>query len=97
MGQFEAANAQVLGVSTDHLGSHRAFASHCGARYPLLSDFYPHGEVARAYGVFNEASGTARRSTFIIDKSGIIRYKKVHEAGTLPDPDELLAELRKLQ
>lgn len=96
MSRFQAANTQVLSVSTDSIHSHRVFAAHCGTTFPLLSDFEPKGEVTRAYGVHNDAQGTARRSSFVIDKNGIIRFRKVHEAGTIPDPEELLAEIAKL-
>ena len=67
-----------------------------GIPYPVLGDFHPQGKVAQAYGVFNEERGTALRSMFIIDKEGIIRFVKLYEQGTLPSPEEALAELRKL-
>jgi alkyl hydroperoxide reductase subunit AhpC len=90
LSQLEAQNTQVLGISTDTHHSHRIFAQQCGGvSYPLLSDFEPKGEVAKAYGVYNDAQGTALRSTFVIDKNGVIRHSKVYPAGTIPDPAEL--------
>ena len=75
----------------------RAWAQSLGGlAHPLLSDFWPHGETLRAYGVLNEEAGTARRSVFIIDKEGIVRHKEMHQ-GTIPDPQAVLAELEKHQ
>ncbi len=92
--RFEAANAQVLGVSCDTVFSHQAFAEKLGGiDFPLLSDFWPHGAVAQAYGVFNAERGFPIRSVFIIDTGGIVRWKKVYPPGSLPDPDELLEAL----
>ena len=65
---------QVLAVSCDPLGSLRAFADREGFSFPLLSDFWPHGAVASAYGVFNDALGAAERGTFVIDGEGVIRW-----------------------
>jgi peroxiredoxin (alkyl hydroperoxide reductase subunit C) len=66
-----------------------------GIRYPVLSDFHPKGKIAEAYGVMNNERGFNSRATFIIDKSGVLRYKEVHTSG-LPDNQKLLAELAKL-
>ncbi len=95
--RFEAANAQVLGVSCDTVFSHQAFAEKLGGiDFPLLSDFWPHGAVAQAYGVFNAERGFPVRSVFIIDTQGIVRWKKVYPPGTLPEADELLGALADL-
>ncbi len=67
-----------------------------GIRHPLLADFWPHGGVAQAFGIFNEDNGIANRSLFIIDPDGVIRYSELHQ-GTLPDVDAVLTELAKLQ
>lgn len=66
-----------------------------GLPFPLVSDYHPIGEVAKAYGVWNEGQGRAFRACFIIDKDGVMRWKKVYERG-IPDTNELLAELAKL-
>jgi len=58
--------------------------------YPLLADFFPHGEVTKRYGLWNPARGIGRRAIFIIDKAGIVRWAKVYERG-LPENEELLA------
>lgn len=67
-----------------------------GVPFPLLSDFWPHGAVGKAFGIFNEERGIDKRAAYVIDAKGIIRYAKVYPQGTIPTSDELLAELRKL-
>jgi peroxiredoxin (alkyl hydroperoxide reductase subunit C) len=72
LGAFETAAAQVLAVSCDTPFAQAKFASEQGYTFPILSDFWPHGEVSRAYGVFNETVGAAMRATFVINKDGIV-------------------------
>ncbi|MBM2826328.1 MAG: putative alkyl hydroperoxide reductase [Dehalococcoidia bacterium] len=85
-----------MSVSCDAVPSHQGFAEHMGGiSFPMASDFHPKGQISELYGVYNPERGTSRRSTFIIDREGIIRYKKVYESG-LPDNEELLVELAKL-
>lgn len=67
-----------------------------GITYPLLSDFWPHGEVAKKYGVFR-SDGTSERAIFIIDKEGIIQYIDIHDIDDQPDNDVLFAELDRIQ
>lgn len=69
---FEDAGVQVLAVSCDSPHSQRVWAEQQGYNFPVLSDFWPHGAVAQAYGVFNEALGCANRGTFLIDSSGVV-------------------------
>jgi|TARA_B100000809_G_scaffold233523_1_gene250294 alkyl hydroperoxide reductase subunit AhpC len=64
--------------------------------FPLLADFWPHGGVGQAYGVFNDERGNDARSVFIIDRDGVIQWTKVYEPGNLPEHAELLAELAKI-
>ena len=64
--------------------------------FPLLADFWPHGGVGQAYGVFNDERGNDARSVFIIDREGVIKWTKVYEPGNLPEHAELLAELAKI-
>jgi peroxiredoxin len=70
--RFASANAQVYAISNDTVHAQKRWAEEQGFSFPVLSDFWPHGEVSRAYGVFNEANGAAVRATFVIDKSGKI-------------------------
>ena len=65
--------------------------------YPLLSDFYPHGKVAQLYAIFNEETGTSRRAVIVIDKEGIIRFKRVYTSAADIKIDDILAEVDKLQ
>lgn len=67
-----------------------------GVPFPLLSDFWPHGAVGKAYGIFNDERGMDKRAAYVVDAKGIVRYAKVYPQGTIPTSEELLAELRKL-
>ncbi|QGG94931.1 peroxiredoxin [Actinomarinicola tropica] len=69
---FDAAGVQVLAISCDPRPALGRWAEEIGVPYPLLSDFWPHGEVARAYGVFNEALGCANRVTILVDADGLV-------------------------
>jgi alkyl hydroperoxide reductase subunit AhpC len=95
IGDFEAANTQVLGISTDSPFSHENWAKAVGiTRYPLLSDL--HREVARDYGVYWPDWNANTRATFIIDTAGTVRFIERYGRGELPDPDRILAEVTKL-
>jgi peroxiredoxin len=67
---YERAGAQVLAVSCDTRHAQRIWSEQQGYTFPVLSDFWPHGEVAKSYGVFNEALGCANRATFVVDADG---------------------------
>jgi peroxiredoxin len=69
---YELAGVQVLAMSCDSGFAQKEWAKAQGYTFPVLSDFWPHGEVAQAYGVFNDALGCANRATFVIDKDGTI-------------------------
>jgi peroxiredoxin len=84
---YSDAGVQVLGVSVDTPFSLKAWAQQQNYQFPLLSDFWPHGEVAKEYGVFNEAAGLANRGTFLIDKSGVVRYAEINQPGEARDQD----------
>ncbi len=93
--EFEAADTQVLGISTDSPFSHENWAKAVGIHnYPLLSDV--HRDVARAYGVYWPEWNANVRATFVIDRQGIVRFIERYAKGQLPDPDRILAEVRKL-
>jgi len=64
--------------------------------FPLLSDYWPHGSVGKAYGIFNEERGMDKRAAYVLDAEGKVRYAKVYEPGTIPESKELLEQLRKL-
>lgn len=79
--EFEERGVRLLGVSTDAMFSLRAWREGQGLELELLSDFWPHGEAARRYGVFDERSGHALRGSFLIDADGVVRWRLVHPRG----------------
>ena len=90
-------NAQVLGISVDHIPCLKAWAESLGGiSYPLASDFWPHGAVARDYGVFIEEEGKSERAIFVLDKMGIIQYIDVHDIDLQPDNEEIRKVLRRI-
>ena len=78
---FEADNAEILSVSCDTPHTLKVYAKQEGLQHSLLSDFWPHGEVSRDYGVFLPEKGFATRGTFIIDKAGIVRWSVINGPG----------------
>lgn len=95
LNDFVNETTQILSISVDTVFAHKVWADQQGYQFPLLADFWPHGEVARAYGVFNEDKGFSHRGTFIIDKSGIVRYSEMILAGAR-DQDKWRKELAAL-
>ena len=94
---MEAAGATALGLSVDPVPAKKAWAQSIGvSKTPLLADFWPHGAVARAYGVWNEEQGASTRATFIVDEEGIVAWRKDYPPGTVPDIEEILAVLEGL-
>jgi mycoredoxin-dependent peroxiredoxin len=86
----------VLAVSCDAMFTQRVFAEREGLEFPVLTDFWPHGAVASAYGVFDERLGAALRGTFVIDEHGVVRWRVVNavgEARSLDDYQKVLADL----
>ncbi len=81
LASFENDNVQVLAISCDSMHTQKIFAAQEGYTFPVLSDFWPHGAVSKAYGIFNEDIGCAMRGTFIIDKDGIVRWSVVNGLG----------------
>ncbi len=78
---FQNESVQVLAISCDSMFTQRIFAEKESYSFPVLSDFWPHGAVAKAYGVFEETRGCAVRGTFIIDKTGIVRWQVINGMG----------------
>ena len=78
---FDAARVQLVGVSCDPMHAQRAWAEAEKYDFPLLSDFWPHGETARAYDVFDERRGSAVRGSFLIDRAGVLRWSVVNGPG----------------
>jgi len=78
---FANENVQLLVISCDPMYAQRAYADQEKYSFPVLTDFWPHGAVSKTYGVFDEARGCAVRGTFIIDKTGILRWQVVNGLG----------------
>jgi peroxiredoxin len=96
MAKFGKLNAQVLGISVDHVPCLKAWAESLGGiSFPLLSDFSPQGAVARKYGV-KRKEGFSERAIFVLDKYGIIRYIDIHDIKDRPKNKILFAELKKV-
>ena len=94
--RFQNDRVQVLGLSCDPMFTQRAWAEAEDYEFPLLSDFWPHGSVARSYGVFQEEAGSAVRGTFLIDRGGVVRWTLVNAPGDARDLSgyhEALADL----
>jgi peroxiredoxin (alkyl hydroperoxide reductase subunit C) len=89
LSEFQNANAQVLAISCDSRFAQKQWATQQGFSFPVLSDFWPHGEVSRAYGVFNDQLGAANRATFVIGKDG--KIADVIESPNLGTPREKAA------
>ena len=82
--------SKVLAVSCDAMYSLRAYADAEGIPFDLLSDHWPHGAIAQAYGVFDELAGCARRGTFVLDSAGLIRWQQINQIN---EPREITAVL----
>lgn len=94
--RFEQYDCQLLCISVDSVFCHTAWAKSMGGlSFPLMSDFWPHGEVAKKYGVLN-SKGYCNRTVFLIDKNGVIRWIDAVHPSVLPDNEKLFAELKKL-
>ena len=90
---FAGDDVQTLAISCDSGPVHAKWAAEQGYTFPLLADFWPHGEVARSYGVLDEASGLALRGTFVVDRDGRVVYKVVNAIPDARDVDEVKAVL----
>lgn len=93
---FQNDNVELLALSCDSMYSQRIWAEKEGYNFPVLADFWPHGAVAQAYGIFDEARGCALRGTFVIDKEGIIRWSVVNGLGDARSNDDYKAALAAL-
>ncbi len=93
---FEQKNAILLGITVDNIPTLFAWTNEMGGVwFPVLSDFWPHGETARKYGVLR-SDGVSERALFVVDKQGIIRYIDVHDINKRPNLEKLITELGKV-
>jgi peroxiredoxin len=95
--EFQKFDAELLGVSVDGVWSHLAFARDRNLQFPLLADFEPKGEVARAYQVYRAEDGTSERALYVIDAAGIVRWSYVSPVNVNPGADGILRALENLE
>jgi alkyl hydroperoxide reductase subunit AhpC len=94
---YQNDDTQVLAVSVDSVFAHKVWADEQGYDFPILADFWPHGEVAATYGVLDDVMGVAKRGTFVIDKTGIVRWSVVNaipDARDQAEYEKVLADLK---
>jgi peroxiredoxin len=84
LGELEARGVHLLGISVDSAYSHKAFQDHLNLTIPLLADFHPKGEVARAYDVYSEAHGVSGRALVMVGPDGTVQWS--HRSHPLEVP-----------
>jgi peroxiredoxin len=94
--EFQRFGAELFGISVDGVWSHQAFAENRNLHFPLLSDFEPKGEVARAYGAYRAEEGTSERALFVIDADGVIHWSYISPVDVNPGADGILRALDSL-
>jgi peroxiredoxin len=94
--EFRRHGAQLLGISVDGVWCHRAFAEARKLHFPLLADFEPKGDVARAFGVYRTGEGICERALFVLDGDGVVRWSYVSPVGINPGADGILEALEEL-
>jgi peroxiredoxin len=85
LGTYENDDTATLAISVGPPPTHKVWATESGFTFPVLSDFWPHGAVAQSYGVFNDDTGFANRGTFVVDRSGTIRFAEMKQPGESRD------------
>ncbi len=94
---MERLGAVALGLSVDSVPCKKAWAESLGIQETrLLADFWPHGGVAQAYGIFREKNGFSERAVFILDAEGVVRFKKIYPMREVPDIGEILKALEEI-
>jgi peroxiredoxin len=95
--RFAKADAVAFGLSIDSTFCKKAWAESLGvSRTRLLSDFWPHGDVAGKYGIFNDEVGASKRATVIVDEKGIVRWMKIYPTPERPNINEIMEEVEKI-
>jgi peroxiredoxin len=95
--KFADLDTVPVGISVDPAPSKKAWADDMKLKnLRILSDFWPHGAVAKAYGVFREHGGTSERANVLVDEKGKVAWVKVYEISTLPDINEVIGAVKKL-
>ncbi|CAN5283843.1 peroxiredoxin AhpE [soil metagenome] len=83
--RYENDSTATLAISVGPPPTHKIWATQSGFTFPVLSDFWPHGAVAQAYGVFNDVAGVSNRGTFVVDRSGLVAFAEMKEPGEARD------------
>jgi peroxiredoxin len=86
LSDYENDDTATLAISVGPPPTHRIWATQNGFTFPVLSDFWPHGATAQSYGVFNDATGFPNRGTFVVDRSGVVRFAEMKQPGEPRDP-----------
>lgn len=93
---FANDDVRTLAISVDSVYAHKIFAEREGYDFPLLSDFWPHGAVAASFGAFDADTGVANRGTYLVDRSGIVRYTELNRPGQARNADDWVAAIKAL-
>jgi peroxiredoxin len=94
---FASLNTAAVGISVDAVPAKNAWAKELKIKEtPLLADFWPHGQVARLYGIFRDKEGFSERVNIILDERGKVVFVKIYEISQLPDINEIIGALKKL-
>jgi len=96
LGAYQNEGTELLAISCDPMYSLKAFGDAEGYKFNLLADFWPHGAVSKAYGVFNEDRGFSIRGTFVVDKAGVLRWQVVNGPGDARNAADYRAALAAL-
>jgi mycoredoxin-dependent peroxiredoxin len=83
--EYENEDTATLAISVGPPPTHKVWATQSGFLFPVLSDFWPHGAVSQAYGVFNDDAGFSNRGTFVVDRTGIIKFAEMKQPGEARD------------
>lgn len=95
--RFDRLGAVAVGLSVDSVPCKKAWAEAIGVEHtPLLADFWPHGGVASAYGIFREADGISERAVLVLDSDGVIRFRKIYPISERPDIAEIVKAIEGL-
>jgi mycoredoxin-dependent peroxiredoxin len=96
LANFQNDDVQVVTISCDSVYSLKVFSLREELEFPLLADYWPHGGVARSYGVLNEDGGFANRGTFLVDREGIVRFAEMNAIGEGRDADDWITAIKSL-
>jgi peroxiredoxin len=96
LGAYQNEGTELLAISCDPMYSLKAFGDAEGYKFNLLADFWPHGAVSKAYGVFNEDRGFSIRGTYVVDKAGVLRWQVVNGPGDARNAADYKAALAAL-